>query len=191
MTDLSRIVAEIADYIPPLAAIDLARFGMAVIEADGTCHLAGDAEEPFSIQSVAKVFGLTLALALGLGLGLAGDALWRRVGREPSGTAFNSIVQLETERGIPRNPFINADAIAVSDIILSGHQRARRSARSYASSARWWARRISISTRGSPRRSSARATATSRWPTPCARSAISTIQSTWCWAPTSTNARWR
>ncbi|MDH7972318.1 glutaminase [Sphingomonas sp. AR_OL41] len=129
MTDLSRIVADIAaeiadmpdrgivaDYIAPLAEIDPARFGMAVIEADGTCHLAGDAEEPFSIQSVAKVFGLTLAL------GLAGDALWKRVGREPSGTAFNSIVQLETEHGIPRNPFINAGAIVVSDMILSGHQ---------------------------------------------------------------------
>lgn len=129
MTDLSRIVADIAaeiadmpdrgvvaDYIAPLAEIDPARFGIAVVEADGTCHLAGDAEEPFSIQSVAKVFGLTLAL------GLAGDALWRRVGREPSGTAFNSIVQLETEHGIPRNPFINAGAIVVSDMILSGHQ---------------------------------------------------------------------
>ncbi|MEG3147738.1 glutaminase [Sphingomonas sp. RT2P30] len=129
MTDLSRIVADIAaeiadmpdrgivaDYIAPLAEIDPARFGMAVVEADGTCHLAGDAEEPFSIQSVAKVFGLTLAL------GLAGDALWKRVGREPSGTAFNSIVQLETEHGIPRNPFINAGAIVVSDMILSGHQ---------------------------------------------------------------------
>lgn len=129
MTDLSRIVAEIAaeiadmpdrgvvaDYIAPLAEIDPARFGIAVIEADGTCHLAGDAEEPFSIQSVGKVFGLTLAL------GLAGDALWQRVGREPSGTAFNSIVQLETEHGIPRNPFINAGAIVVSDMILSGHQ---------------------------------------------------------------------
>ena len=129
MTDLSCIIAEIAaeiadmpdrgavaDYIAPLAAVDPARFGMAVIEADETCHLAGDAEEPFSTQSVGKVFGLTLAL------GLAGDALWRRVGREPSGTAFNSIVQLETERGIPRNPFINAGAIAISDIILSGYQ---------------------------------------------------------------------
>jgi len=129
MADLSHVVAEIAaeiadmpdrgavaDYIAPLAQVDPACFGIAVVEADGTCHLAGDAEQPFSIQSVGKVFGLTLAL------GLVGDALWRRVGREPSGTAFNSIVQLETERGIPRNPFINAGAIAVSDIILSGHQ---------------------------------------------------------------------
>ena len=70
----------------------------------------------FSIQSISKVFTLTLAL------GKVGDALWDRVGREPSGTAFNSIVQLEHERGIPRNPFINAGAIVVADVVLAGHQ---------------------------------------------------------------------
>ena len=53
---------------------------------------------------------------------MVGDRLWRRVGREPSGNPFNSIVQLERERGVPRNPFINAGAIAVTDVILSGHQ---------------------------------------------------------------------
>jgi glutaminase len=51
-----------------------------------------------------------------------GDRLWRRVGREPSGSAFDSIVQLEFERGVPRNPFINAGAIAVTDAILSGYK---------------------------------------------------------------------
>jgi glutaminase len=76
----------------------------------------GDADVPFSVQSISKVFTLTLAL------GRAGDRLWQRVGREPSGSAFNSIVQLEYERGIPRNPFINAGAIAVTDLILSGHK---------------------------------------------------------------------
>ncbi|QJU59143.1 glutaminase [Sphingomonas sp. AP4-R1] len=106
----------VADYIPPLAEVDPARFGIAVVEADGACHLAGDADMPFSIQSVSKVFSLTLAL------GKVGDALWQRVGREPSGSAFNSIVQLETESGIPRNPFINAGAIVVSDVVLAGHQ---------------------------------------------------------------------
>ncbi|MDO6413541.1 glutaminase [Sphingomonas sp. BIUV-7] len=129
MTDIGEIVRDIAeemasrtdrgrvaDYIAPLAEVDPMRFGLAVIEADGTCHLAGDAEAPFSIQSVSKVFALTLAL------GKVGDALWHRVGREPSGSAFNSIVQLETESGIPRNPFINAGAIVVSDIVLAGHQ---------------------------------------------------------------------
>lgn len=106
----------VADYIPPLAEIDPRRFGIAVVEADGTCHVAGDAEEPFSIQSISKVFSLTLAL------GTVGDKLWERVGREPSGSAFNSIIQLETEAGIPRNPFINAGAIVVADMILGNHE---------------------------------------------------------------------
>ncbi|NML07538.1 glutaminase [Sphingomonas sp. G-3-2-10] len=125
MTGLSAIVTEIAaemavapdrgipaSYIPPLAQVDPARFGIAVVEADGTTHVAGDGDMPFSIQSICKVFALTLAL------GAVGDQLWSRVGREPSGSAFNSIVQLETEQGIPRNPFINAGAIVVSDILL-------------------------------------------------------------------------
>jgi glutaminase len=129
MTDLGAIVRDIAaemagatdrgtvaDYIAPLKAIDPARFGIALVTADGVCHAAGAADEPFSIQSISKVFTLTLAL------GRVGDQLWRRVGREPSGSAFNSIVQLETEQGIPRNPFINAGALVVSDMILAGHR---------------------------------------------------------------------
>ena len=107
---------EVATYIPELARVDPGAFGLAVIDADGEVALGGDAEIPFSIQSVSKVFTFTLAL------GLAGERLWKRVGREPSGSPFNSIVQLERERGIPRNPFINAGAIAVTDVILSGHQ---------------------------------------------------------------------
>jgi glutaminase len=79
-------------------------------------HRGGDADISFSIQSVSKVFALTLAL------GKVGEALWRRVGVEPSGSAFNSIVQLEAEKGIPRNPFINAGAIVVSDILLGNSQ---------------------------------------------------------------------
>jgi glutaminase len=107
---------EVATYIPELACVDSQAFGIAIVGADGMIAAAGDSETPFSIQSVSKVFTLTLAL------GLVGDRLWRRVGREPSGSPFNSIVQLERERGIPRNPFINAGAIAVTDAILSGHQ---------------------------------------------------------------------
>jgi len=107
---------KVASYIPELGKIDPAQFGMAVVLADGTAFTAGDADTLFSIQSVSKVFALTLAL------GIAGDGLWNRVGREPSGSAFNSIVQLEHERGIPRNPFINAGAIVMADVILGGHQ---------------------------------------------------------------------
>ncbi|SDR57837.1 L-glutaminase [Rhizobiales bacterium GAS113] len=106
----------VANYIPELGKIDKDKLGIAIQTIDGRSFVAGDADEPFSIQSVSKVFTLTLAL------GKIGDALWARVGREPSGTPFNSIIQLEHEKGIPRNPFINAGAIVVADVILSGHQ---------------------------------------------------------------------
>jgi glutaminase len=107
---------EVAHYIPELARVHPNAFGMVVIDNDGHVAAGGDSDTAFSIQSISKVFTLTLAL------GMWGDRLWRRVGREPSGSPFNSIVQLERERGIPRNPFINAGAIAVTDLILSGHQ---------------------------------------------------------------------
>ncbi|MBB5534727.1 glutaminase [Rhizobium giardinii] len=106
---------KVADYIPQLARVDPKRFGMAVVTVDGSVYRAGDAEIPFSIQSISKVFTLTLAL------GKHGENIWKRVGREPSGSAFNSIVQLEHEHGIPRNPFINAGAIAITDLVLAGH----------------------------------------------------------------------
>jgi glutaminase len=105
---------KVADYIPSLAKVSPDQFGIAVILADGSVHTAGDADTPFSIQSVSKVFTLTMALQK------HGDELWQRVGREPSGSSFNSIVQLENEGGIPRNPFINAGAIVVSDVVLDG-----------------------------------------------------------------------
>ncbi|WP_183190803.1 glutaminase [Ancylobacter tetraedralis] len=107
---------DVATYIPELARVDPAGFALAVVDVDGHVAVGGDADVAFSIQSISKVFTLTLAL------GKAGNRLWERVGREPSGSPFNSIVQLENERGIPRNPFINAGAIAVTDVILSGHQ---------------------------------------------------------------------
>ncbi|MFE7774387.1 glutaminase [Streptomyces sp. NPDC057445] len=98
-----------AEYIPALATVDPGRFGMAVADVDGNVYGSGDWERPFSTQSVTKVFALALALSLG------GDDLWERVGREPSGNPFNSLVQLEYENGIPRNPFINAGALVVTD----------------------------------------------------------------------------
>jgi glutaminase len=107
---------EVASYIPELSCIDPKAFGLAVIDAHGNVAAAGDSDTAFSIQSISKVFTLTLAL------GKFGDRLWRRVGREPSGSPFNSVVQLEYEHGIPRNPFINAGAIAVTDLILSGNR---------------------------------------------------------------------
>ena len=125
MADIQRIIdaiaeemaaaetrGKVADYIPALARVDPRQFGIAVVLADGRTFSAGHADTAFSIQSISKVFVLTLAL------GKVGAELWRRVGREPSGSAFNSVVQLEHEAGIPRNPFINAGAIVVSDVVL-------------------------------------------------------------------------
>ncbi|MFB8070189.1 glutaminase [Streptomyces californicus] len=98
-----------ADYIPMLAGADPRRFGMAVAEPDGTVYGVGEWRQPFSAQSITKVFALALALSLD------GERIWRGVGREPSGNPFNSLVQLEYENGIPRNPFINAGALVVTD----------------------------------------------------------------------------
>lgn len=105
-------LGQVATYIPQLALVPRERFGMAVHTPDGHLYAVGDAHQRFSAQSISKVFTLTLAMKL------VGERLWERVGREPSGTAFNSLVQLEYERGIPRNPFINAGALVVTDVIL-------------------------------------------------------------------------
>lgn len=104
---------EVASYIPALARVPADKFGIAVQTVDGNSFRAGDAEEPFSIQSISKVFSLMLAMRI------VTDRLWVRVGREPSGNAFNSLVQLEFENGVPRNPFINAGAIVVIDALIS------------------------------------------------------------------------
>lgn len=110
---------KVASYIPRLANVPIDRFGMAVATLDGEMIGIGDADEKFSIQSISKVFTLTLALEA------LGGELWKRVGREPSGNAFNSLVQLERERGIPRNPLINAGAHVIADVILSSSPSAR------------------------------------------------------------------
>jgi len=103
----------VAAYIPALARVPARKFGMAITTVDGDTFSIGDASEPFSIQSVSKVFTLALALER------VGTKLWRRVGLEPSGNPFNSLVQLEYENGIPRNPFINAGALVVTDTVVS------------------------------------------------------------------------
>lgn len=103
-----------ADYIPELACVPVDQFGVSVALADGRVISAGQSDVAFSIQSVSKVF--TLAAVLGR----IGDQLWTRVGREPSGTSFDSIVLLEREAGRPRNPFINAGALVTTDALLEG-----------------------------------------------------------------------
>lgn len=108
-----RTVGKQADYIPALAKVNPDRFGMCLATVGGDVYEWGDVTERFSIQSVTKVFSLSMALSY------MGEELWRRVGKEPSGSAFNSLIQLELDRGIPRNPFINAGAIVVADVLMS------------------------------------------------------------------------
>jgi glutaminase len=105
-------MGKVADYIPALKNVDPGKFGIAIETVKGECYSVGDAHERFSIQSISKVFNLAL------GLSRVGDDLWQRVGMEPSGNPFNSLVQLEYENGIPRNPFINAGALVVIDVLL-------------------------------------------------------------------------
>lgn len=103
---------KVANYIPALASVDAGKLGIAVTTVDGETLGAGDYLEPFSIQSISKVFSLTLALTL-----YEEAEIWSRVGKEPSGHSFNSLVQVELERGKPRNPFINAGALVIADLL--------------------------------------------------------------------------
>lgn len=104
---------ELASYIPELANVNPGKFGIHITTTDNYEFGVGDFTDRFSIQSIAKVFSFSLAFKR------VGEKIWERVGVEPSGTAFNSLTQLETEKGIPRNPFINAGALVICDILLS------------------------------------------------------------------------
>lgn len=104
---------EVASYIPELGKVDPEKLGIHLTTVQQSHHSFGDSNEKFSIQSIAKVLSLTLALKI------MGRDMWSRVGVEPSGSAFNSLVQLEYEKGIPRNPFINAGAIVICDILVT------------------------------------------------------------------------
>ena len=102
-----------ADYIPALAKVNPDHFGMCLNTVNGESYSLQDSGIRFSIQSISKVFALALALSI------KGEDIWKQVGKEPSGTAFNSLFQLELEKGIPRNPFINSGAMVVTDILMN------------------------------------------------------------------------
>lgn len=104
---------KIASYIPELERVNPDKFGVNLTTIENKSYSVGHSDEKFSIQSIAKVLSLTLAYKI------AGKELWERVGVEPSGTPFNSLVQLEYELGIPRNPMINSGAIVVCDMLIS------------------------------------------------------------------------
>jgi glutaminase len=121
VADLARPHAsagEVATYIPSLDDVPPDSFGLAVVDLEGDEHVTGAVDVPFPIQSVSKVFALVHAMRKVDGGEGVGSELWERVGREPSGTRFNSMVQLEFEAGIPRNPMINAGAIVVDDLLV-------------------------------------------------------------------------
>jgi glutaminase len=101
----------VADYIPELGKAKPEKLGLSIHTLDDQIYAVGDADEKFSLQSISKVFALTMAYKI------HGEALWSRVGVEPSGSPFNSLVQLEYENGKPRNPFINAGALVICDIL--------------------------------------------------------------------------
>ena len=102
-----------ADYIPALAKVNPDQFGMCLNTVSGLTYSIENADVRFSIQSISKVFAIALALSL------KGEDVWKHVGKEPSGTTFNSLFQLELEKGIPRNPFINSGAIVVADVLMN------------------------------------------------------------------------
>ncbi len=102
-------IGKVADYIAPLANISPSKYAISICTIDGQKINIGDYTEPFSIQSISKVFTLSMLAPL------VGEEIWECVGKEPSGNAFNSLVQLEYEKGIPRNPFINAGALVITD----------------------------------------------------------------------------
>ncbi|MCX5300979.1 glutaminase A [Streptomyces sp. NBC_00193] len=104
---------KVADYIPDLGRVDPHQFGFAVATVDGDFHSGGDADVPFALESISKLFSLALVL------GHDDKMIWNRVHREPSGEPFNSLIQLELELGVPRNPFINPGAIVVTDQLLA------------------------------------------------------------------------
>lgn len=112
---------KVASYIPELSRVEPTSFAMSLMTVDGQSYHVGAHHKRFSIQSISKLFTLTMAISL------VDEKIWERIGKEPSGSPFNSLIQLEYENGIPRNPFINAGALVVTDIILSELKDAQKS----------------------------------------------------------------
>lgn len=113
-------LGQVANYIPELKNVDPAMFGVHLTTVDTMEHSFGDSDVKFSIQSIAKVLSLTMAYTL------EGENLWKRVGVEPSGTSFNSLVQLEHDKGIPRNPLINGGALVIADVLISHFENPKK-----------------------------------------------------------------
>ena len=120
--DTNRIndTGKMPSYIPELANVDPTMFGVHITSLDGKNWGMGNNLEKFSIQSITKVFSLTLAYKI------VGEKIWKRVDVEPSGTKFDSLLLLEINNGIPRNPFVNSGAIVICDILISNLDNAKK-----------------------------------------------------------------
>lgn len=102
----------VADYIPTLAHADPALFGIAVAEVGGAVHAVGDADHPFSIQSISKAFVFALACQE-----LGHEPVRELVGVNNTGLAFNSVIAMELNEGHPMNPMVNAGALATTSLV--------------------------------------------------------------------------
>tara|TARA_R110002074_G_scaffold151605_3_gene305313 strand:+ start:11050 stop:11964 length:915 start_codon:yes stop_codon:yes gene_type:complete len=103
----------VASYIPELSNINPQNFGIFVKHINGKSYAVGDWNVPFSIQSISKAISLALVLPI------YKNSIWERIDVEPSGNPFNHLSLLELENGIPRNPFINAGAIVIADMLVT------------------------------------------------------------------------
>ena len=106
-------LGNVATYIPELSNVDPDKFGIYLLTLDRQGYGIGDDKERFSIQSISKIFTVSMAIRI------LGESVWKRVGVEPSGSSFNSMVQLEYEKGYPRNPLINPGALVIADRLIS------------------------------------------------------------------------
>ncbi len=104
-------IGDVADYIPELTKVDPDFFGISIVTVEGQVYQAGDRLNEFTIQSISKPFVYGIALEEN---GI--DQVIRKVDVEPSGEAFNEI-SLEDDTGRPRNPMINAGAIATTGLV--------------------------------------------------------------------------
>jgi glutaminase len=104
-----------ADYIPALAKVDPAIYGIALVTPDGTVYTAGDVKSEVSIQSISKVF--TLALVMDE---QGPEAISGNMGVDATGQVFNSIVAVEQYKGAEMNPLVNAGAIAATSMVSGG-----------------------------------------------------------------------
>lgn len=111
---------QVADYIPALKNAAPHDFAMSIKLIDGSSFHVGCFDKKFSIQSISKVFTFSQAL------NIYSSSLYKRVWHEPSGNPFNSLIQLEYEKGIPRNPFINAGAIVTTDTLMSHYKSSHK-----------------------------------------------------------------